>query len=149
MGKQTIPSFEKSQSLALNMKHFFKQITKRYAFLTIVIVMFYLSQAVGSASEIKINTYDGNGGRVETATASYHEGRMYVEGRLEPNFYRNGRKIHVRIKVKDANGKLIATATGYGRPTGRPQAIRQFGVLYLVSFKSKQVEKAASIDVYY
>lgn len=110
--------------------------------------LFFLGVFNSNGEALKITKIPSNGGSVETANISCHDGAMYVQGWLKPHYWSEN-KIFVRVDVKDAQGKVIATKTDYSYPTGRPQTIAQFGVLYLVSFDASLVKGVAAVDVTY
>jgi hypothetical protein len=118
-----------------------------FQFCLIAVVLCGLSPSEGS--ELKITKIPSNCGYVETARVSYYHGKIYVGGWLKPHYWMSGNKIYVKVDLKNAAGKVVATKTDYAYATGRPQCIEQFGVPYVVSFDASQVTHLAAIDVYY
>jgi len=126
-----------------------KQRTRWYVRFAILIIIINLCQVACMALDIPVSIHNLNDRRVEGASASYYHGRMYVEGIVRPKSVRSGHRVYVHVEVEDAAGKVIATKTGYGDETGRPQTIVQDGVPYVVSFRANQIKRVARIDIYY
>jgi hypothetical protein len=106
-----------------------------------------LTAAPAQASAIQINRIQGNGANIETAHLSSYDGRIYVTGRVKVTMPTN--PIAVRVDLKDADGRIIASQTAHAYPAGRRQIVAAFGVHYVVSFDAARAKDVTSVDVTY
>ena len=113
-----------------------------------VVALLYPSSSRCEAAGLTITKVPGNCGYVETASVSYFRGTMYVAGWLKPHSWKSS-KIYVKVDLKDATGKVVATKTGYAYAAGRPQNIAQLGIFYVVSFDASQLGNVAAVEVRY
>ncbi len=111
-----------------------------------VILGLYFLVAETAHADMKITRIPGNAGRVETAHFSVGNGKIFVVGRVKLWNWSDG-PISVRVDLKDAAGRVIASKTGRSYPSGRRQTVAAFGVPFGVSFDQSVVRNLAAVDV--